>query len=219
MKKFLCLLLAVVLCMGLCGCLGTGEEDVRGDITGNSGENEAEFSLGEATNNTYKNDFLGLSCTLPSEWTFYNDEQILALNNMVGDSIDEEVAKQLENANIIYDMYAVIEDKGNSISINLEKLNALQLVQLNIKETLEAQFDTMRSSFESIGYTDINIAYEKITVDSKEFDAVKISAKIQGIDFYTTVFTFRKGNYLANVSVGTLLTDETETILSYFKVA
>ena len=69
-----------------------------------------------------------------------------------------------------------------------------------------------------MGYTDINVKYEKTKVDGKEFDGLKLTAKIQGIDFYTTVFSFRKGNYLANITVCSLLTDETATILGYFTV-
>ena len=61
MKKFLCLFLAVVLLASLCGCFGgNGTDDVRGDIASgspsqNENENEPEFSLGKATNNTYNN--------------------------------------------------------------------------------------------------------------------------------------------------------------------
>ena len=108
MKKFLCLFLAVVLLASLCGCFGgNGTDDVRGDIASEStiqNENEPEFSLGKATSNTYNNDFLGISCTLPTEWAFYTDEQILELNNIVGTIVDEDIAERLKNANTIYDI-------------------------------------------------------------------------------------------------------------------
>ncbi len=222
MKKLLAVLLTLILVFSLCGCLGGGNsDDVRGNI--NSGgqtetEKEPEFSLGKATNNTYNNDFLGISCTLPSEWVFYNDEQILQLNNIVGDVVDEDVAEKLKNANIIYDMYATYQNEGSSININLEKLNAAQIITLDIKKSLEAQIEGIKSSYQNMGYTDINATYQKITVDGKEFDALKITAKIQGINFYTTVFSFRKGNYLANVSLGSLQTDKIDTFLSYFTI-
>ena len=225
MKKLLAVLLTLVLVFSLCGCLGGNNDDVRGDITsGNQSETEKEtekepeFSLGKATNNTYKNDFLGITCTLPSEWVFYNDEQILKLNNIVGDVVDKDVAEQLKNANIIYDMYATYQNEGSSININLEKLNAAQIITLDIKKTLEAQIDSIKSTYQNMGYTDINAAYQKITISGKEFDGLKISAKIQGINFYTTVFTFRKGSYLANVSLGSLQTDKTNTFAGYFTI-
>lgn len=225
MKKILSLVLAIIMLVGLCSCLRDNENDnVRGDIvtqtsseSENEPESEPEFSLGKTANNVYNNDFLGLSCTLSDEWTFYTDEEILQLNNLTAELVDEEIAQSLENANIIYDMYAVQAD-GSNININLEKLNALQLISLDIKETLESQIDTIKTAFEGIGYTDINAKYQKVTVDGKEFDALVYDAKIQGIDFYGTVITFRKGNYLANITVSSLQTDKTNEIFSCFTV-
>ena len=201
MKKLLALVLALVMVCGLCGCFGgDNNNDVRGDINSggqNEEQSEPEFSLGKSENNTYNNEFLGLSCTLPSEFVFFTDKQILELNNMVGDVIDEDVAKQLESANIIYDMYAVNQAAGDSINVNLEKLSAAQIITLDIKKNLEAQIETIKSSFQNMGYTDIDVAYKKITIDGKEFDSLTIFAKVQGIPYYSTVFTFRKSNYLA----------------------
>ena len=222
MKKVLCLLLVIMMLVSLSGCFGgNGTEDVRGD-TGNEtpsqNESEPEFSLGKTTNNTYNNDFLGISCTLPAEWVFFTDEQILELNNIVGDILDEEIAERLKNANIIYDMYAAYQTEGSNMNINLEKLGAVQMIALDIKQTLEAQIGTIKSTYQSMGYTDTDVEYQKIKVGGKEFDGLKLTAKIQGIDFYATIFTFRKSNYLANVTVCSLQTDKIDTILSYFTV-
>ncbi len=222
MKKFLCLFLTLIMLMGLCGCLG-GNEDVRGDINNDSTSNtesdtESKFSLGETAQSTYKNDYLGISCNLPDGWTFYTDEQILQLNNLVGDIADEDIAKQLENANIIYDMYATNESDYSNMNVNLEKLTAAQLLTLDLKKSLESQFDGIKSSYKNMGYTDINLAYQKITVDGKEFDGIKINAKIQGINFYSAVFCFKKGTYLANITVASLQNDKIDTLLGYFTV-
>ncbi len=231
MKKFLCLLVALFMLVGLCGCFGNSEpEDVRGEITtGDTTQDKTQtddtaddaatkISLGNVESNTYNNEFLGLSCTLPSEWTFYTDEQILELNNITADAFDEDIAKQIENATIIYDMFASYVSEGSSINVNLEKLNAVQAVTLNIKNTLESQIDAIKSAYENMGYTDIEIGYQKITVDGKEFDALKYTANIQGVDYYGISFSFLKENYLANIALGSILTDKTETILGYFDV-
>ena len=45
--------------------------------------------------------------------------------------------------------------EGGSISINMEKLSALQILSLDIKKTLEAQIPTIKSTYENIGYTDV----------------------------------------------------------------
>lgn len=222
MKKFLCLLMVTLMIISLCGCFGdNANTDVRGEIINgdtNQTPSDPEFSLGKAANNTYNNDFLGLSCTLPAQWVFYTDEEILALNNIVGDYMDDEIAEHIKNANIIYDMYATVAETGENININLEKLTAVQLINLDIKKTLEAQIAAIKSTYQNMGYTDTQVSYQKVSVDGKEFDALKITAKIQGIDFYGTCFTFRKGTYLTTVTISSLLTDSFDTISGCFTV-
>ena len=181
-------------------------------------ETEPAFALGSATGSTYRNDFLGISCTVPENWELYSDEQILAMNNITSSYLDEETAKQLENAAIIYDMYAQYLDEGSTVSINLEKLNVVQLLSIDIKESLEAQIPAIVTAYENMGYTDTNVEYQKITVDGKEFDGLVLSAKIQGMDFSMVTFVFQKGSYLANVSVGSLLADTVTEILNSFTV-
>ena len=221
MKKFLCLFLTVMILVSFVGCQNGSNDDVRGQISGetlNQNTDEPEFELGKSENNIYNNNFLGLSCTLPKEWIFYTDEQMLEINNIVGEIVDDKVAEQLQKANVFYDMFATVPAEGSSINVTMEKLNILQATALNIKATLEAQIGTLKSTYENMGYTDVNISYQKITVDNKEFDSLKIIAKVQGISFYTTMFAFKKSNYMANVSIGSLQADEIQAILSYFKI-
>ena len=232
MKKILCTLLAILMLASLCAC-GSNDDtsNIRGEIIdGNTvpaatnpvetdpPETESTFSFGKTTGNTYQNEFLGISCTLPEDWAFYSDQQILEMNNLTGEFLDEDAAKLMANATIIYDMMASQQTDGSSININLEKLNALQLLSLDIKAVLEAQIDIIVPTYENMGYTDVQAVSEKVTVDGKEYDSLRISAKIQGIDFYSTAFSFLKGNYLANVTVSSLAEDNTATYLSYFTI-
>ena len=232
MKKILCTLLAILMLASLCAC-GSNDDtsNIRGEIIdGNTvpaatnpvetdpPETESTFSFGKTTGNTYQNEFLGISCTLPEDWAFYSDQQILEMNNLTGEFLDEDAAKLMANATIIYDMMASQQTDGSSININLEKLNALQLLSLDIKAVLEAQIDIIVPTYENMGYTDVQAVSEKVTVDGKEYDSLRISAKIQGIDFYSTAFSFLKGNYLANVTVSSLAEDKTATYLSYFTI-
>lgn len=226
MKRILCYLLVLIMLVSLCGCMGGNDtSDIRGEIIGGNNAPEQEqteensaFAFGKATENTYKSEFLGLSCTLPDSWVFYTDQQLLEMNNLVGDYLDEDTAKQLENATIIYDMMAVDQVESSNINVNLEKLSATQLLSLDIQAVLESQFDSVISAYENMGYTDVQVNYEKVTVDGQEFDGIVLTANIQGIDFFARIFSFRRGSYLANVTICSLQTDKTDTILSYFTV-
>lgn len=105
-----------------------------------------------------------------------------------------------------------------SININLDKVTALQAATLDMKKTLESQIDGIVESYNTMGYSNTKVEYKKVTVDGKEFDALVITAEVQGLSIYATVFSFLKGNYIANVAVSSLLTDETATLLGYFDV-
>ena len=199
---------------------GYGNDDVRGDIISGdnnaSQETEPEFSMGKAANGVYKNDFLGLSCTLPAGWEFYSDEQIKEMNNITADFYTEEFSQQIQNATIIYDMLAVNTENNSSINLNLEKLNPLQMIGLDIKQVLESQFDTIKTTYENMGYTGVDVQYKKVSVDGKELDGLVTTANIQGVNLYCVLFSFPKGSYLANVSITTIQTDTTQQILDCF---
>ncbi len=221
MKKVICLLLAVMMLVGLCGCFEDDASNVAlGEMNSQTPNEDTEkpvFSLGKIENNTYSNAFSGISCVLPEGWVFYTEKQILEMNNLTGEFLDEDVAEAIKNAAIVYDMVANCQADGSNMNINFEKIDEEQK-NVDIKQVLESQVDTIKSSFQNMGYTDIYVVYQKISVSGKNFDALKITSKIQGIDYYATVFCFQKENYLTNVSVGSLYTDKNDTILSYFTV-
>ena len=177
-----------------------------------------EFSLGSAVGSTYTNDFLGLSCTLPSGWEYYTDQQILEMNNLVGDAVGDDIAETLSNAAIIYDMMATKPDEGASISVNLEKHTALQLIGIDLQQTLEAQIPTIETAFSNMGYENVSVIYQKVIVDGKSYDALVTNANVMGSDYYGVTFAFVKGSYIANVSVGCMAADYTDVYLSYFTI-
>ena len=218
MKKMFSLMLAISLLVSLCGCVS--DTDVRGDITNTvPKETENSFVLGKTENNCYQNDYLGITCTLPSEWEFYTDEQILQINNFAVDFFDEDFAEVLKNATIIYDMYAMNTNDSGNVNVNLEKFSVWQIATLDLKTSIEKQLPSLETSFSNLGYTNIQTSYQKVTVDGKEYDAAKVTAEINGIKYYGVTFCFKKGIYVANISVSSMYTDKIDTLLSCFTIS
>ena len=240
MKKTLCIVLSTLMLVSCCACLaGCGEDDVRGNIsvTPTLGDittepttqptletpdddepiaTEPAFSLGATSGSIYSNEFLGMTFALPEGWEFFTEKQILEMNNIVSDYMGEEVAEQLANANIIYDMYAQQPDNGSSVTVLLEKFNALQLLNLDKKEYIEAQIPTVENTYANMGYTDVTAQYQTVTIDGQELDGMCITAAIGDFTFTSISFIFQKGNYLANVSVGSLQADVVAAALDSF---
>ena len=222
MKKVFCIILSMLMLLSLFGCTGnTDPEDIRGEVSGTTEgtqEEKPEFSLGDTTGSTYTNDFLGISCTLPEGWVFYTDEQIKEQNNITENYLDEEVIEQLKKAPLIYDMIAKNMTDGSNINVTMTKLNAAQIGNLNIKDVLEAEIDTIKSTYANIGYSDVQVEYQKLTVDGKEFDSLKIQAKFQSLNFSSILFAFLKGDYLANVTVCSLSADTVNSVIGSITV-
>ena len=231
MKKFACLLLAMLLLVCLCGCVpNTG--NLRGEIetpsssTNTLDNNETpppstgpELSLGKTENNRYHNDFFGISCTLPSDWIFYTDEEIRELNNFTMDTFDEDFAEALKNATVIYDMFAKHPNDLGSTNVNMEKLSALQVLMLDLKANIELQLPSLETSYTNMGYTNIQTAYTKITVNGKEYDGMTLTCQLQGINFYSASICYIKNSYLVSINVGSLITNETDTLWSYYTLS
>jgi hypothetical protein len=113
-------------------------------------------------------------------------------------------------------MLATHPTTNSSVNVNLEKLNSFQLMNLNIKANLESQFPTITATLKNMGFSNINIQYQKLTVDGKEYDGLVISATLNNIPMYQAAFAFLRGNYLACVTVCSMQTDNRTSILNYF---
>ena len=192
------------------------KEPTKGTLFDEENKTTPNFSFGNISGNSYKNDFMGLSCVLPSNWTVYNEEQILQLNNIVGNYVDDSVMEQLEKANIVYAFYAVNEATGDSLNINFEKVNSAVLSKYSNQEILESQISTIKSSFSNMGYSDVDVSYQEVTVKGRVFDALKLNGTIRGVNYYSVIISYRVGNNIVSVTVGSFQNDKTDTLLNYF---
>ncbi|MBR5773716.1 MAG: hypothetical protein IKY44_02575 [Clostridia bacterium] len=199
-KKILSVVICLMLVMGLAAC----------------GEADPNAIFGKVDGQVYRNDFLGLTCTAPSGWEYYTEQQMLELNNMVETYYDDDVREKLSKATIVQDMCVTNPQNGCNINLNLEKLSTS--LEINVKTVLEAQIDALRSTYENMGATDITITSKTITVSGREFHALVTTCVLENVNFYVTTFAFQRANYLANVSITSTFTDQTSTMLSFITI-
>jgi len=224
MKKIgiLALTLTLLFCLSGCNVFNVtnqilGSNQVDSDAADKDVES-GKISLGEVENHTYRNDSFGISCTLTDEWVFLSHEEILSVNSLSAELMGDELAQQIADAPILYDMTANNPVTGASITVNMEKITILQAATLDLKATLESQFEGIRTGLSNIGYADVTITYEKVEVGGRQYDGATVHATIQGIDFYEVIFCYRQGQYIVNVTIGTLQTDTTADLLSTFAI-
>ncbi len=222
MKKIIGVLVTVLLMFTVCGCQ-PDEADVKGTYE-NSTENvspdvetEKEFSTGKVNGNVYKNEFIGISYTLDEGWSFYDEERIRETNEMAMDMAGEEYEKIIREADIVYDMCATDSDQLNNININLEKIDNIQLLSLDIAKNFEAIMPTLEETLTNMGCENISHRIDKIEVDGKMVDALFVTADINGVNMYQTLFQKKCNGYLANITVATFFEDITSDLIDNFR--
>ncbi|MDD6284101.1 MAG: hypothetical protein PUB05_01920 [Firmicutes bacterium] len=203
MKRILSVAVLLMLTLTLCAC-GKGSKTPSDSNNGQStsSKSESTFEMGTVTGNQYSNKFLGIGCTLDSDWTFSTDEQIRETNSISTDLLDEEMQSQLENASIVYDMMATCSN-GDSININIENLG-ISGALATAETYINSQTDSLKTALEQIGLSDV-------VIDNKTFDfagssekGIYVSGTINGVKLEEAIIVLKRGTRFANVTVTTI---------------
>ena len=132
MKRFLTVLLAMAFVMSFASCSKdegdvTDQSEVTTEDMGTkeTPDTDSSFEQGSVAQQTYKNEFIGIGCTLDDGWTFYTDDQIAKLNEGKGD--------------ILYDMYAENSASAQKAEVKLQKLTRVQVLSLDLETMYNSQ--------------------------------------------------------------------------------
>ena len=215
MKKFISVAVSLMLAVMLCSCglesdLTNSDTSYSSDISNNS---SVSFEVGKVSGNKYTNKFLGIGCTLDSQWVFRTDEQIKEVNNIAFDMLDDDMKEQLENATIVYDMMAMAEN-GASININIENLGAVGAFK-SVESYISPQMDSLKAALEQVGLTDVSIEIRTFDFAGKSEKGMYVHAMANGNVFEEAIIILKCGTRFANITIATTKED-LESILSYF---
>ena len=178
-------------------------------------EEEKELSLGNVNGNTYKNDFIGIGCTIGDGWVFYNDEQIAQINGITQSYLDEDYLEQMKNATVFYDMYASSES-SSTINISLEKGTKLAVLLTDIDKVLTNSVGSIESSFANMGGTNFKYELRDVEIDGETFKGMDMYVEINGVPVYETMFCIKANEYLVYACVCTYIENTTDDILGTF---
>ena len=177
---------------------------------------EAQFSLGAVQGLNYENKFIGIGCNLPSDWTFYTDEQIREINNMTLDLAGEEFEEAMKNAQLVYDMYAISNDQLKNINVNLEKVDPVTLAMIDLADVYQQNTALVKQSLENMGYTNVTFDYGTVMIEDETFACMRTTAQYNGVTMYQLGFSTKCNGYIANFTIATFASDATDDILSNF---
>lgn len=215
MKKILVCLLTLALVLSFAACGSTS--NVRGEVSYQPTEKvEEEFDIGSSVGNTYKNKFIGIQCTLDSNWTFLTDEEIRAQNESTLGMVGEEYKDALANASVVYDMVATHANQTDTVNVVMEKMTVANML-ITEEQYLSLSKDSAIGGLQSMGFVIDSSEVTKIQFAGAEHYALVLKGNYAGISFYETLVVIKCSGYIAAVTVGTWNVDGCMDILNQFK--
>ena len=225
LKKFLACLLTLALMLSFAACGQT--TDIRGEVSSNTNAatqpqettvppTEAEFEIGSSTGNTYKNQFIGIQCTLDANWVFKTDEEIRAQNQATLGLVGDEYKDLLANAAIVYDMVAVHTNQMDTVNVVMEKMSVANLLMTE-EQYLNLSKDSAVGGLQSMGFTVDKAEVTKIQFAGAEHAALTLEGSFSGIAFYETMVVVKCNGYIACITVGTWIENYCADIINQFQ--
>lgn len=213
--KILSAFLALLMIAALAGCSSKPE---RGEISGDDKSAEtADYSTPERSGNTYSSKFLGAKITLDENWTFSTDEEIAAMNNLTADLMGDEFSEQLKKADVIYDMMVADSATGDNININFENMGLVLGKVVSPKAYLELSQETYESAMAQIGAENVKSSLGKVDFAGEKEDALIGKIEASGVSMYQVVIAKSCGNYMASITITTMLEDRTADLIAKFE--
>lgn len=201
MKRFLIFILAAAMLTSLASCAPAPEP---------------EFTLGTVVGNVYENSFIGIGCTLGSEWTYYSEDQIREINNAAADLAGEDYQKMMESATVVYDMYAAHSNQINTVVVNLEKVDKVQLAVLDLEENFKNTIPTLEQSLGNMGFTNITSELGTVKLGGTDMTCLNVVSEIGTFKMYQTIVAIKCNGYLACITFSGDSTESIDSALSNF---
>lgn len=183
-----------------------------------SEEPEEVIAPGKAEGGTYKNEYFGVSLTLPDPWDFYDEEQILEQNKLTDELFNGALSEAYENAKTFADMMAA-DGLGSSVNANVENLGLLYGAVLSEDEYLDLSVKNLPSAFASAGITDFDAEIETATIDGQEKNVVAIRLNTNGVEVFEKIFCVKRASHVLVVTVGALEMDTVDAVLENFTLS
>lgn len=244
LKKWTALALAGIMALSVSACgskAGRGTVETKsgssktesaasqgaGDLTAEeSAEAKAEkedenFSTGEVSGSTYKQDFFKIQLTRDTPWVFETEEELQAQNQAIADASDDsEVKNAVENGNLYVDMTVSNQETGETTMVRILKVGLGDMLasDSDLAETMK------QSLIEDLNST-AGVSGGSGTVEDTTFLGKSVpSAYVKGVlnygddefDVFERCVIVRKGTFVAVVIATALIDDTTADQLAAF---
>lgn len=235
-KQWMALILAMMLLL-IAGC--GGNDPVSGTVTpneqetenpnGNSGdvtktEEENPLSLGRLEGGVYTNTYLGIGCTLDSNWEYYSAEELQELPGEIAGAMEgTELGDALKDYHQIMDMSA--ENATDLVIMNVvytkidlqERLLYATMTEADVVEGILSESEMLIEAYAQSGIVVEEMKAVDVIFLGEEHTALWTSAMIGDIEYYFLQLSFYQlGEYGVTLTVGSYFDDCTDVLLDLF---
>lgn len=242
MKKWIAVVLALVLALSMTAC-GGKEPSVSGKVEPSStdtvpintdktdsAEEEVKpaegntVSMGRMEGGTYINEYTGYACDLNSNWTFYSAEELQDLPEDVKEMLaDTEIGDSMEGVTQFTDMMAENVEMMASVNVLYQKLSMQERLAYAVlddgqilDEILKLQ-DVMIDAYTQMGMEVESLEKTTVTFLGQERTALRTVCNIDGVPGYILqVYDYHIGQYSVTLTATTYVEDNTQWVLDQF---
>ncbi|MER2027004.1 MAG: hypothetical protein ABS874_07165 [Lachnospiraceae bacterium] len=182
---------------------------------------DENFSTGEISGTTYKQEFFKIQLTRDTPWVFESEEELKAQNQAIIDaSDDDEVKEAVDKGNLYVDMTVSNQETGEVTMVRILKVGLADMLSSDsdLAETMK------KSLIEDLNSTD-GVSGGTGTVEDTTFLGKSVpSAYVTGVlnysgqefDVFERCVIVRKGTFIAVVIATALIEDTTADQLAAF---
>ncbi len=211
-NRLLALTLALLLTLTLAACGEKNEniqdgaasdgETAQDTAASEESEETAKVSIGSVEGSVYTSEFLGIRCSLDSEWTFATQAQLAEMINLDADALEDgELAERMENSATFVDMYASKDEGLTAIRVVLENVDAIYSAAPDESGYLDLGMDKLKESLESTGMEEISVETATMEFAGGEHACARFTASYADIPFYEELICIREGSYMGVITM------------------
>lgn len=205
------------------------EESEEPDVQEEAPEPELEDSaevetveelLGTTQDGVYTNEFLGIGCQIPEDWTYYTEEEIAEQNRSVLEALSdlemEGVDLEALEGRELMDMFA-LDAIGNNVSVSISKMSVFEALALTAEDLVEAAEEGVLALYQGMELTDTTTAIETYNAFGEDRPVLRITVPMEeGLNMYQTILIIKEGLYYGTINVTSPGEDITDEVMSWF---
>ncbi len=223
MKKFLSIILALLMLLSLGACTGNNKSKKSGGTSKNEAtteeitlgasepttpaepvtltpNNTQDVSLGVIGDTYYENEYFGFGVSVPSDWEVETSSHVAELNSVSLEDFEGDADTLLSSKDFVYTFKALDPVNNNNVSVSVESLKAKGASGLSAEEYLKNVAMGYISTMEGYGVTDIEKEVDTVEISGQLYDYCALECEVSGVKLITIVFAFATEDYVASSS-------------------